>query len=71
MIYTYVLIYFLDIDECLLGTDLCDGINADCNDTDGSYTCTCHIGFTGDGETCCMLYIPHRDACILSSPNEL
>ena len=43
---------FSDIDECLLETDTCDD-DADCIDTDGSYTCTCHVGFSGDGEICC------------------
>ena len=26
--------------------------NADCANTDGSYSCTCKQGFTGDGKTC-------------------
>ena len=36
----HVLFLFLfpDIDECQLGTDIC--INAECNNTAGSYTCT-------------------------------
>ena len=50
---TNMVFLFPDIDECLMGTDSCDR-NADCSDTDGSYTCTCHVGFSGDGETCCM-----------------
>ena len=40
-----------DIDECATGEDTCDD-NADCEDTIGSYMCTCFSGFTGDGETC-------------------
>ena len=65
------MIYVSDVDECFLGTDSCDR-NADCNDTDGSYTCTCHNGFTGDGETCCTLYIAryHIVILVLSFPNE-
>ena len=43
-----------DIDECSLGTDTCDIGHADCTDTEGSYSCTCHIGYTGNGELCCM-----------------
>ena len=44
-------ILFLDIDECTLSIDSCDN-NATCNNTVGSYTCTCDIGYTGDGFTC-------------------
>ena len=40
-----------DIDECSEAVDSCD-MNADCADTDGSFTCTCQLGFSGDGLTC-------------------
>ena len=40
-----------DIDECSTDTKLCHE-QATCMDTDGSYTCTCKSGYTGDGETC-------------------
>ena len=40
-----------DIDECTAGTHNCD-TNADCGDTDGSFTCTCKSGYFGDGTTC-------------------
>ena len=47
-------VHFLtDADECALGVDTCDEDHADCTDTVGSYVCTCHVGFRGDGETCC------------------
>ena len=39
-----------DVDECSLGHQ-CDS-SATCYNTDGSYTCTCNSGFTGDGRTC-------------------
>ena len=39
----------LDIDECL--SSPCHN-NATCNDTDGSYECTCDDGFTGNGTEC-------------------
>ena len=42
---------FIDIDECIEGTEDCD-VNAVCTDTYGSFTCTCKAGFEGDGETC-------------------
>ena len=41
---------FPDIDECSTG-GVCDE-NAECLDTPGSYMCTCHSGYTGDGDTC-------------------
>ena len=40
-----------DIDECDLMTDNCD-VNADCENTIGSFTCTCNHGYTGDGTMC-------------------
>ena len=36
------------IDECAIGTGMCD-MNAN---TDGSYSCTCNNGFTGNGFNC-------------------
>ena len=42
---------FLDVDECDLDTDDCH-VNATCNNTFGSYTCECNIGYTGDGFNC-------------------
>ncbi|XP_035375850.1 sushi, von Willebrand factor type A, EGF and pentraxin domain-containing protein 1 isoform X3 [Electrophorus electricus] len=43
----------LDVDECALGSD-CDE-NASCQNTDGSYICTCFFPYTGDGKTCTAL----------------
>ena len=45
------LMYFLDVDECTLDTDTCDP-NAVCTNNDGSYTCECKDGYSGDGFTC-------------------
>ena len=42
---------FLDVDECSTGFHRCD-VNAVCNNNQGSHTCTCKAGYTGDGETC-------------------
>ena len=42
-------LYFLDIDECEF--DPCD-TNAFCNDTSGSFICTCDYGYFGDGFDC-------------------
>ncbi|XP_047448268.1 sushi, von Willebrand factor type A, EGF and pentraxin domain-containing protein 1 isoform X2 [Mugil cephalus] len=40
----------LDVDECALGSD-CDS-HASCQNTDGSYTCTCVHPYSGDGKNC-------------------
>ena len=41
----------LDIDECELGFDDCNE-NATCTDTVGSFSCTCNLGYSGDGLNC-------------------
>ena len=41
-----------DIDECSRpDTNQCDS-NALCNNTDGSYICSCPSGYQGDGRNC-------------------
>ena len=40
-----------DIDECIEETDNCDD-NAACTNTDGTFTCLCEPGFSGDGLQC-------------------
>ena len=42
---------FADINECIEGTDNCDD-NAACTNTEGSFTCLCEPGFSGDGAQC-------------------
>src|SRR5687767_7701762 len=38
-------------DECALGTDDC-AADAVCTDTPDAFTCTCRVGYEGDGRTC-------------------
>ncbi|MFO0592753.1 MAG: EGF domain-containing protein [Polyangiaceae bacterium] len=40
-----------DIDECAMNTDNC-AADAVCANTQGSFTCTCNSGFSGDGTMC-------------------
>ncbi|MBN2715741.1 MAG: Ig-like domain repeat protein, partial [Deltaproteobacteria bacterium] len=40
-----------EIDECLLNVDACDE-RATCENTDGSYSCVCNAGTSGDGFSC-------------------
>ena len=43
--------YFAAINECETGKHHCDS-NAFCNNTNGSYICTCKPGYTGNGVNC-------------------
>ena len=42
---------FIDIDECTSDTHNCH-VDANCTNTKGSFYCTCHTGYSGDGVTC-------------------
>ena len=55
----------VDIDECSENLHNCD-MNADCTDTDGSFTCTCRDGFEGDGTFCTS-----KKAILPSQTNEI
>ena len=55
MCYTVDIIFLPDINECELGTDLC--VNAECNNTAGSYTCSCFSGFFPGNFTTCSKYL--------------
>lgn len=55
----------LDIDECQSGTHNCD-VNAECTNSQGSFTCTCKEGYRANGDTCegeiyfCLFFIYTR-----------
>ena len=43
---------YLDVDECAINTHNCDETLAECSNTpNGSFTCTCIDGYTGNGTT--------------------
>ena len=44
-----LILFSIDIDECK--STPCDK-NAACVNTDGSFTCTCNTGYSGDGFNC-------------------
>ena len=41
-----------DVDECAMDVDNCDPTNGVCTNTEGSFICTCTIGYSGDGINC-------------------
>lgn len=42
---------FVDLNECTMNTHNCNANNY-CNNTLGSFTCTCKPGFSGNGISC-------------------
>ena len=48
-------IFFLDVIECDM-QGICDP-RAFCNNTMGSFMCTCHVGYSGDGFLCVGTFI--------------
>ena len=43
-----------DVNECEMNPNIC-GENTDCNNTIGSYVCTCNAGFTLDNDGNCTV----------------
>ena len=48
-----------DVDECSADVQIC-GSNANCTNTNGSYYCSCHSGFTRSGKECVGKDIMYR-----------
>ena len=53
----FCITFLSDINECTTNVHKCDA-NAFCNNTDGSYNCTCSPGFTGNGTACTGMSLP-------------
>ena len=51
MNWVFFFAYSLNFDECISDLNDCD-VNAVCQNTAGSYTCTFKTGYTGNGRTC-------------------
>ena len=47
----FVAFVTIDINECIASSSLC-AANAQCENNEGSYVCSCNTGFTGNGKTC-------------------
>ena len=59
--------YFLDLDECTTGSHSCD-VNSVCQNTVGSYKCSCNAGYTGDGKHCNGILDTVDPPCTTTSP---
>jgi len=60
----------IDIDECLTNNGGCSA-NAICTNTIGSFSCTCKIGYVGDGMICSSCNeneYPFNETTCLSCP---
>ncbi len=75
-LYSSIIIQFIivlsDVDECTDSSHNCDS-NAVCNNTVGSFSCSCKAGYSGDGVTCtgkyqpkCSCYVTRRQRIIFS-----
>ena len=52
----FTLFFQKSLESILLDFDECEespcGLNATCNNTEGSYICSCNSGYVGDGLQC-------------------
>jgi len=49
--YYHCVLLYSDTDECALNMDNCSEL-ATCQNTNGSFYCSCNIGYHGDGFSC-------------------
>ena len=64
---TLCVIVFADVDECTAQVDDCDD-NAACQNSKGSFTCTCNSGYFGNGSSClgiCNLFTKTHIFCVM------
>ena len=59
---------FVDINECTKSPSLCHS-NANCSNTDGSYSCLCLTGYSGDGRVDCIGTVLLRNYFIVMFPS--
>ena len=66
--FTFFCFNVLDVNECINGTHNCDN-NATCQNTLGSFNCSCNPGYDGNGTSCFgMAFIEfyvYNSLCIL------
>lgn len=65
----FLLSLLSDIDECIASAGVCD-VNANCQNSLGSYLCSCKVGYSGDGKTCIGSYRASGLPTELSKPHE-
>ena len=59
MTFCIFIIFLLDINECNNLEDNNCHKNAICTNTNGSFTCQCENGYTGNGTTCNGKWLNH------------
>ncbi len=47
----FITLLYIDVNECSPELEKC-GSNSQCVNTDGSFSCRCNEGYTGNGVTC-------------------
>ena len=64
---TIFVVVYTEIDECATGQHNC-GPNAQCVNSEGSYTCQCRHGYTGDSNNCTRKSYSYLELCMDSDP---
>ena len=61
----FVFLNIIDLDECQTGADDCESMNAECNNTIGSFECYCRNGYRFNGTYCESIHMEYF-ACSIS-----